>query len=287
MTEPHIPERHDLANALRGLRVDAQLSTPALAKKLGWSQSRVSRIDLGKTIATREDVEDWLKATTKPVDSELRRKLMALAERARVSLTDWRRELAPGRVRAQQEMAGLESNVSVIRLFGADVVPGLAQTRPYAGAMFRLGWDITADEDLDAIVDAREARQSVLDAEKRIELLMSEFALRRHLVTGPEQRDQIARLIDLSNRPNVRIGVIPFEADEKVHQYHGYAIYGDPETDDSAIVLTETLTRGLKIRAAEEISAYIKHFAQLDATALHGDKLRAFLQEVAAQVTWS
>jgi hypothetical protein len=116
---------------------------------------------------------------------------------------------------------------------------------------------------------------------------MSEFALHRHLLTGADQRDQIERLIDLSSRHNVRIGVIPFAADERVHQYHGYAIYGDPAVDASAVVLVETLTRGLTIRSADEINQYIEHYRQLDSTALHGDALRTFLREVAAQVTWS
>lgn len=283
---PHVTQRHELAVALHGLREDARLSTTVLAERLRWSQSRVSRIDRGVTLPSPEDVDQWAQATN--ADPDIRRHLMDLADRAQLQLTTWRRELAPGRRRKQQEMAAHEAGASVIRLFGADVVPGLAQTRPYAAKMFQLGRDVTDEpDDLDAVLDARLARQHVLDSGKRVELLMSEFALHRHLVSGAEQRDQIRRLVELSTKPNVHVGVIPFDADERAHQYHGFAIYGDPAVDASAIVLVETLTRGLTIRAADEITQYIEHYQQLDSTALHDDGLRTFLQEMAAKATWS
>jgi transcriptional regulator with XRE-family HTH domain len=283
MTQPHanIPERHELAGVLRALRADSGLSSPQLAGLLGWSQSRVSRIERGITLPKADDVEAWARATN--AAPQVRRHLMELAEKAGAQLTEWKRELAPGRRAKQEEMAQLESGASVIRLFGADVVPGLAQTRSYASVMFSLGrHGVTEESDgLVAVLDARMARQSVLaDESKRLELLMSEFALRRHLIDVDDRREQLGQLIEISHLPNVHVGVIPFDADEKVHQYHGYGILGDPQLDDNALVLVETLTRGLTIRAAEEVAAYVDHFAQLDDEALHGDELRAFLQEI-------
>ena len=286
---PQTPEHHQLAAALRGLRADANLSTTVLAARLGegWSQSRVSRIERGVTRPTPADVEQWAQATN--ADPNVKRQLMAFAEQSQVQLTEWRRVLAPGRRRVQEEIAQLEAGASVIRVFGADVVPGLAQTRAYMRRMFLLGRTdvLTDDDDLDAALDARMARLRVLDSETRVKLLMSEFALRRHLVPGLVHRDQIQRLIDLSGRPNVHLGVIPFAADEADHQYQGYAILGDPDVDDSAIVVAETLTRELRVRDLEEIAAYIGHYERLDSTAFHGDELRAFLLAVATDVTWS
>jgi transcriptional regulator with XRE-family HTH domain len=284
---PQSPQRHEIATALRGLREDANLSQPALAARLEWSQSRVSRIERGATLPTSGDVDQWAQHTDASPDT--RRHLMTLAEQSRVELTEWRRELAPGRRRKQQEIARLEEGASVIRMFGADVVPGLAQTRAYARRMFLLGRpDVTDDpDDLDAVLDARMARQAVLDSGKHIKLLMSEVALRRQLVPGLVHREQIGRLVGLSTRQGVRVGVIPFAADEQVHQYHGYAILGDPDTDDGAVVLAETLTRGLTVRDPGEVALYVDHYERLDSTALHGDELQAFLLEVVAHVTWS
>lgn len=296
---PQSPEQQRLADALRGLRADAKLSTTKLAALLGerWSQSRVSRIERGVTRPTPDDVDEWVRAVnqaraaaekpTEPVDPDIRRDLMSLAEHGRIELTEWRRALAPGRVRKQQEVADLERRASVIRVFSADTIPGLAQTAAYAERMYALGIPDLADEpdDLDAAVAARMARQSVLDSDKQIRLLMSEFALRRHLVTGEQQREQIGRLVGLLPRPNVRLGVIPFAAREVVHQYQAYAILGDPDVDAGALVLAEMPTRELTIRG-DEVAGYVEHYEQLDSTALHGDELAEFLGEVAAHVTW-
>lgn len=286
---PQTPERHELEVALRGLRVDAGLSTTKLAKRLGWSQSRVSHIENGRTLPTPGDVDRWAQETN--ADPDVRRRLVSLAEQSRVQFVEWQREFAGanGRRRIQKEIAKLEEAASVIRVFSADTMPGLAQTRAYAARMFLLGRpDVTDEpEDLDAIVDARLARQGVLDSGKQIRLLMSEFALRRQLVPGSDQLTQIHRLIGLVARPNVDVGVIPFAADEVAHQYHAYAILGDLEADAGAVVMAETLTRSLTVRDVEEVARYVEHFERLDSTALHGDELRAFLQESAASVTWS
>lgn len=296
---PQSPQRQRLAAALRGLRVDTGLSTTKFAVLLGegWSQSRVSRVERGVVQPAPDDVDEWVRAVnqaraaaekpTAPIDPDTRRDLMSLAEHGRVQLTEWRRALAPGRLRKQQEVAEMEARASVIRVFSADTIPGLAQTHEYAKRMFELGVPDLADEpeDLDTVVAARLARQSVLDSDKQIRLLMSEYPLRRHLVTGAQQRDQIDRLIGLLPRPNVRLGVIPFDANEVAHQYQAYAILGDPQVDAGALVLAETLTRELTIRG-EEVAEYVEHYDQLDSTALHGDDLLAFLREVAAGVTW-
>jgi hypothetical protein len=77
--------------------------------------------------------------------------------------------------------------------------------------------------------------------------------------------------------------VIPFDADESVHQYHGFAIIGDPVVDDAAIVLVETLTRALAIRDPAEVATYVDHFAALRDAAIEGDRLRALLSQIKRQ----
>lgn len=176
----------------------------------------------------------------------------------------------------------MEQAASVIRVFAPDVIAGLAQTRPYVEKMFRLGRKIgPAEEPAEDVVAARLGRAAVLErTDKQFFLLMGEFALRRQLIPAIEMRQQIERLIELSTRPNIVVEVIPFTADERVHQYNGFAILGDPDIDDEAIVLAETLTRGLSIRSSEEIREYIDHFNALRLGAITGSDLRLFLQEV-------
>jgi transcriptional regulator with XRE-family HTH domain len=282
MTDP-AEERHRLAAALRDMRTDAGLSTTQLAGRLGWSQSKVSKTELGRSRPQPDDVDAWARATG--ADPTIRDEILRIAGHAAVQATEWRRELAPGRRRKQEEIHRLEAAASVIRVFSPDVVVGFAQTRPYAEAMFRLGRRVGPADDLDEAVNARLARQAVLaDPSKRFELVMGETALRRFLIPPEAMRVQLNRLADLTAQPNVVVAVIPFRAQERVHQYHGFAILGDPEIDDQAIVLAETVTRAITVRASGEVAEYVEHFNGLRAAAIDGEHLKALLQELAAEV---
>lgn len=269
-------DRQRLASILHALRVDAGLSTTELARQLGWSQSKVSKTERGETLPKPEDIELWAQRTR--ASSHVRADLGELADRTTTQAIEWKREMAPGRRRKQEEIQRLEASASVVRTFAPAVVVGLAQTRPYAEAMFRLDG---ADESVDEIVDARLARQETLnDLNKHFEILMSEFALRRKLVSAEDMQEQVTRLIELSHRPNIDLAVVTFDATEMTHQIHGFAIIGDPQLDAECIVLAETVTRALRVRATEEIADYVEHFKTLRAAAISGDELRTFLQGV-------
>lgn len=278
MTED--PDRPRLAAELRRLRIEAGLSTTQLAERLGWSQSKVSKTELGRTLPSQGDVRAWAETTGAPAG--LSDELAGIAEAAGIQVTEWRREIAPGRRRKQQEVRALESAASVVRVFGQEVIVGLAQTAEYADAMFRLGRKGGHPiEDRAEIVRARLARQAALDEPgKRFELVMGEAALRRRLIPPPAMAAQLRRLIELSERPNIRLGVIPFDAVERVHQYHGYAVLGDPDTDVSSLVLAETVTRIITVRAEPEVREYLAHFAGLCAAAMFDDQLHDLLHDL-------
>lgn len=275
-------DRRRAAAVLRGLRADAGLSTTQLAERLGWSQSKVSKTELGRTTPSPEDADAWARATG--TSSATREELRVLAERAATRLTAWRRELAPGRRRMQQDIQRFEAAASVVRVFSPDVVVGLAQTPAYAAAIFRLGRDLGLTEDVEKVVVARLARQAALEDErKKFLFVMGETALWRRLISPEQMRNQIQQLRQLATRPHVDLAIIRFMGEEHAHHYHGYAVIGDPDADDNALVLAETVTRGLTIRSTDEIRQYIEHFTALRAGAVGGGELDQFLQEVSAQ----
>lgn len=283
MTEP-AEERHHLAAALRGMRTDAGLSTTQLAARLGWSQSKVSKTELGRSRPHPDDVDAWARATG--AEPAIHDEMVRIAGHAAMQATEWRRELAPGRRRKQEEIHRLEAAASIIRVFSPDAVVGVAQTRAYAKAMFRLGRRVGPPEDLDEAVNARLARQALLDDPgKRFELVMGETALRRRLLPPGAMQAQLDRLAELTAHPNVVLGVIPFRAEERVHQYHGFAILGDPEIDEEAIVLVETLTRAITVRAPGEVAEYVAHFNELRAATVECEQMKTLLQGLVAEVT--
>ncbi|PZS40045.1 MAG: hypothetical protein DLM62_05005, partial [Pseudonocardiales bacterium] len=205
-------DRRRMAEALRELRIGAGLSTTQLAKRLGWSQSKVSKTERGVTLPPPSDVEAWASATG--ASTELHELLLDIAGRAATEFVEWRRFLAPGRRRIQQDVQRLEEAASILRVFAPNVIVGLGQIRPYAEAIFRIGWRGPA-EDLGEVVDAKLARQVVLaDGRKRFELVMGEAALHRRLIPPATMLAQLTRLVELSQQPNVCMGVIRFDAEE-------------------------------------------------------------------------
>lgn len=275
-------DRRRMAETLRDLRISVGLSTTQLANRLGWSQSKVSKTERGVTLPPPSDVEAWANATA--ASAELRAGLVEIAGRAATEFIEWRRFLAPGRRRVQQDVQRLEDGASIVRVFAPSVIVGLGQIHPYAEAVFRIGWRGLA-ENLEDVVQARLARQVVLaDEGKRFELVMGEAALRRRLLSPATMRVQLTRLVELSRQPNVRMGVIRFDAVETVHQYHGFAILGDPDLDDEAIVTAETLTRALVVRDDADIREYVEYFNALRAAATEDEPLQEFLQELISEL---
>lgn len=100
-------------------------------------------------------------------------------------------------------------------------------------------------------------------------------------------RDQLSRLARVAQLPNVEMGAIPFKARERTHTYHGFTILGDPDVDESALVLAETVTRVLRIRDPDEVREYIAHYERLAEGAVFGDELLTLLRETSAEAPWS
>jgi Domain of unknown function (DUF5753)/Helix-turn-helix domain len=107
----------------------------------------------------------------------------------------------------------LEEHADRIRSVAVEVIPGLAQCESYVRALYA----DTPDHDgltLDDRVKARMARQDIFDKTDppNVQFILSESCLRRVWGDPPVMREQLDYLIDLSNRPNVMIQVMPFNA---------------------------------------------------------------------------
>ncbi|MCX5423163.1 helix-turn-helix transcriptional regulator [Streptomyces sp. NBC_00078] len=101
----------------------------------------------------------------------------------------------------------LEKQAAVIRTFEPTLVPGLLQTRDYARATLT----VRRTNDVDTLLDARMERQTILERESPPELwaVMDETLLRRRVGDARVMREQLQRLMDLSERPSIVIQVVP------------------------------------------------------------------------------
>ncbi|MGH3602578.1 MAG: helix-turn-helix domain-containing protein, partial [Pseudonocardiaceae bacterium] len=90
-----------LGALLRRLRKAVGLPGPALAGRLGISQSHLSRVELGEAVATAELVIEWTRETG--AGNKDRATATALAEAVATEFLTWREMIASGLVKRQRD----------------------------------------------------------------------------------------------------------------------------------------------------------------------------------------
>ncbi|MEU5877915.1 helix-turn-helix transcriptional regulator [Spirillospora sp. NPDC047279] len=183
-----------MAYFLRFQRMEKGQSGYALAEMLNCARSSVSRLENGEAKLTPQQAdtidEAWRTGGLFGV---------LLYYAARASDPDW-----------FKTFEALESRASVIHSFSGQLVPALFQTPAYARALLVAG----RAADVEGAVEARMSRQSILKRGEPPELwvLLAESVI-DWPVGGPVvMREQLARLLELSELPHVTLRVVPRSA---------------------------------------------------------------------------
>ena len=130
-----------LGTQLRRLRESRGITAQEAARAIRGSESKISRIELGRNTIREIDVLDLL--TYYGVGAVEREQLLSLAEQANRPgwwhryndiLPDW-----------FQSYVGMEEAATSIRIYEPQFVPGLLQTQQYAAAVLAVG-DIPLSE---------------------------------------------------------------------------------------------------------------------------------------------
>uniref|UniRef100_UPI0021BEC221 helix-turn-helix domain-containing protein n=1 Tax=Frankia gtarii TaxID=2950102 RepID=UPI0021BEC221 len=219
--------RERLGRSLGRLRAATGLSQPQLARHLGWSQPKVSRVEAGKQRVTLHDVEQWCQATG--ATQQQHDDLITLAEEALLGPASWDKAGDPATLR--QSTADTEAKAGLIRSYQPAILPGLLQTAAYARQVFSAGPDGPPPDLADRIL-ARLDRQRILyDETKRLEFVIPETVLRWPFGSPAEHGEQLARLGEIINRPNVDLRILPTTA-APVWRTSGFVLFENlPDTD--------------------------------------------------------
>lgn len=265
--------RQQLGAELRRLRDMAGISGRELAKRVGISQSTLSRIEAGQVVPPLPQVLDWAEAVGAEQDSQA--SLRALTEAAHSpEVHDWAASLAD-RPHLQDDVRAFEEDAQVVRNFQPALVPGLLQTADYARRVFATFDPPYAPDALAAALAARLDRQRVLyDPAKRFEFLITEAALRFR--PGPHRvlLAQLDRIISIETLDTVTIGVIPQDIEASTTIPHGFVIY---ENEDHAIASAEPIPGSMVSRGPEIVDAHRRRWAALTRMAVFDSDARAFL----------
>jgi transcriptional regulator with XRE-family HTH domain len=217
--------RWELGNALRRMRDERGMTiaevTSAMKDRYGssFSATKLSRMETARRTVIPRDVHDL--CLIYGVPDEERERLVELAVQAHEGETP----VTDEQVRGYLWYATLEEVASSIREYTTMFVPGLLQTPGYARVVENLQF-IAPDyyspyseiEDVprnaDDRVKLRLKRQELLERENgaHLHVLIDESVLRRQLPDREIMREQLRHLVSMSQRPNITIQVISFEA---------------------------------------------------------------------------
>lgn len=262
--------RRQLGAELRRLRERTHRTVADVAGGLGWSQSKLSRIETA-TIGIRGDDLERLLGEYGVGDKE-RSRLIALRGQARQKA--WWEAYGDALPDAYETLIGFEAEASVISTYEAQVVPGLLQTDEYANAV-TLADGVYDDPDvLGQRVAVRMARQAVLIREPppQLRVVLDEAVLRRRIGGHDVLRRQLMRLVEAAERPTVTLQVLPFDAGAHRALAGSFIILEFADGADHPLVYSEGMTGGVFRSRPEELRSYLTSFAALRDVALSPER---------------
>ncbi|MEW1829399.1 helix-turn-helix transcriptional regulator [Streptomyces sp. NPDC088196] len=207
-TTSPVVRRRRLGLELRALREAAGLKGDEAAKRLGWSNSKLSRIELGRTKVTAADVAQLVELYG--VKDQARKDELAVLVRE-ANRKGWWQLYSDI---PYSTYIGLEAEATTLLTY-QHVIPGLFQTEEYAEEINRGTIGGVTDDALDQQLEVRMQRQAILTKHPNpieVRAVLDEAALRRVVGGKDVMRAQLLKLQELGELPNVIIQVIPFSA---------------------------------------------------------------------------
>jgi len=270
-----------LGSHLRRLREAQGITREKAGYSIRASESKISRMELGRVSFKTRDVEDLL--TLYGVTDEAERtSLLSLAKEANVA--GWWHSYSDVLPNWFPTYVGLEAAAHLIRSYEVQFVHGLLQTEAYAHAVVARGMKDASDAEIDKRVAVRMERQKYLVSERAPEFhcVLDEAALRRPYGDREVMRGQLQHLIEISERPNVCLQVMPFGFGGHSGESGAFTILSFPESDLSDVVYLEQLTSALYLDKRDDIDFYAAAMERLCIEADPPTHTAAILEEMLA-----
>jgi hypothetical protein len=268
-----------LARKLTDLRVEAGYTANHVCDMLNWGRGKVGRFEANQWKRPEmSDIRDLLRFYQ--ADEACAREIEDLAMQARVR--PWWRDYQDV---FDNEFPGFEADATRIRVFTPLVIPGLLQMADYIDALMRSSgkppaWRRRATE-------ARLRRQQILDREREtlctLEAVIAEASLLYRWGSRSERRDQLLYLVDLGERPNVRLHLQRFADGPPPGMFSAVQIF-DYAGAEMSLVFTETDHGIQEVSDAEYVGSYIEAFDRAVDAALEPRDTAQYLKQLAERL---
>lgn len=261
--------RRWLAREMTARRDAKQLSQREVADRLRCLVGKVSNAETGERCFRPRDLTEILLPLYDVPEDEWPRYLDACERsKGRGWWDEYDEDIVP---RWYAYYLGLEQGAVTLSGFTMQVVPGLLQTRAYARTIMGGEASGLIEEDAAGRLDVRLRRQHLLEREPQplvVHYVLDEAVLRR-LVGGPDvMAEQLAHLVELAERDNVTIQVLPFT---RGYYYDGQGepvLLRFPWPDDPGVAYIEGRTSGETIESEHVIADIDRAFEHVRRVAL-------------------
>jgi transcriptional regulator with XRE-family HTH domain len=197
-----------LGTQLRRLREARGITAQEAARAIRGSESKISRIELGRTSVREVDVVDLL-TLYGITDLEEREELLTLANQA--NQPGWWHQYQDVLPSWFQAYVGLEESAESIRSYDSQFIPGLLQTEEYAAAVLALG-DFSLEETERLVVLRKERQRRFASGGLRLCAIIDEVALFRPVGSPEVRRAQLEHISAVCDQPGFALQVVPDSA---------------------------------------------------------------------------
>ncbi|MEV5979118.1 helix-turn-helix transcriptional regulator [Streptomyces sp. NPDC052114] len=267
--------RAALGARLRELR--AGLSQRSLAERLGWPQSKVSKLEAGRQTPTPEDLAAWATGTGHPAAAEEHTsRLQGIESHSR----SWRRQLRAGHRPVQDALTVEYERSTVLRAWEGAMVVGMLQTPDYARHVFARYAELhRSPKDLDEAVRARMKRQELLYRPGRtFHIVMWEAALHAGVAPRHVLVAQLDRLVGAIGLDTVKLGIVPLGGEVALPPANGFWLY------DDRLAIVEDWHAELWLDDSDSTSLYRRVWNTLAGSAVYGSHAHRVLARARAHL---
>ncbi|MFF3707844.1 helix-turn-helix domain-containing protein [Streptomyces phaeochromogenes] len=245
-----------LGKRLQELRQGAGVSLDDAARALHVKPLTIRRLEKAEVALKTLYVEKLLQtygAAQQEVDE-----FVTLAERA--NEPGWwhaYRDVVPDWFSAY---VSLETGAKTLRTYEPHYVTGLLQTYDYARAVLRGGFPNESDEDLGRRVDLRLRRQGLLERPDAPTLwvVMEETVLHRMVGGAEVMREQIERLLEVSELEHVSVDVVPFTAGAHIGACAPFTYFRFEERELPDVVYSEILSASVYLDQRSDVAGHLE-----------------------------
>ncbi len=271
-----------LGARLRTLREQQGISRAQAGYTIRASESKMSRLELGKVSFKERDIADLLMlyGITDPAEREA---VLAMVREA--NRPGWWRSYEDVLPDWFQDYVGLEQAARRIRTYETHFVPGLLQTDDYSRAVISSTRPRPSGPEIDRAVDLRATRKQLInrDDPPRIWAVVEEAALRRPVGSDQLRRDQLEHLLKLGDKPHITIQILPVTKHAHAAAGGAFTILRFGETELPDIVYVENLLSALYLDRRDHVSKYSEVMDQLSVESLRPKATAAFITEMLAE----